>query len=125
LFIFAGKKEPTEEICGTWVNTDYNKYYYRSGKVVINPDGTQYNYDKDNSNKSRIKNTYTIMEKWADNEGSIWYKTILVIGDTDVDYYQLIRIRDSGKIYEFMYFEVDYPTKIDPKSIAYRIYYRQ
>ena len=125
LFIFAGKKEPSEEICETWVNTDYNKLFDFYEKLVLNTDGTYALYNKESSAKPSYTGTYSITDKWTDDEGSIWYKIFNVEGEASNTFYDLVRISDSGRIYEVMTYKTDYPTEINPKSVAYRIYYRQ
>ena len=51
LFLFAGKKELSEEIYGTWINTDYNNWFDIYARCVFNTDGTFALYNKDSSAK--------------------------------------------------------------------------
>ena len=108
-----------EEIYGTWVNTEYNLV---AQKVVMNPGGT-WGWALQANAEPSMKNTYELKEKWTDSEGNIWYKAILE-SYRGKDYV-LVKISNSGNTREVVFDSDEYPTKIDPKKVNYRIYYRQ
>ena len=67
--------------------------------------------------------TFTIIESWMDSDGNKYYKVDLVFGiDT---WYELWRINETDSVLEYIISNIDYPTKIDPEHMNYRILYRQ
>ena len=108
-----------EEICGTWVNTEYHLV---AQKVVMNPDGT-WGWAMRANAELDMKFTYKLKEKWTDSEGNIWYKVRLKSHRGED--YVLVKISNSGNTREVAFNRNEYPTKIDPKEVNYRIYYRQ
>ena len=68
--------------------------------------------------------TFTIIDKWSDSEGNIFYKIHFV--DAGV----LAKISNNANVFESLLYHSyppGFPTKLDPKDPAgyYRIYYRQ
>ena len=71
---------------------------------------------------------YLITRKWSEQEDEIWYKFHAIgiyfsLGPKER--FMLCKISNSGKRIESIYDYSDYPTKIDPESPHYRIYFRQ
>ncbi len=119
----------SEEICGTWINTEYYKGIHHSKwqKRIFSPDGTTRFYREVSLTSPDFDGTYTITEKWTDSDKNIWYKvktTGKMYGDQYVAHY-LFRISNSGKTLESVYHPVDYHKELDPKHPTYRILYRK
>ena len=132
LLIFAGMTlAGSEDICGTWVNTEQPKgrYYPVEEKRVFSLDGMFKFYRYESSQSPEFEGTYTITEKWTDSQGNIWYK-MKAMGKSlkyrdNVEWYLLSRISDSGKTLEYVYHPLDYHKKLDPNHPSYRILYRK
>ena len=128
----TGKKayvaRENEEIYGTWVNTSYGttKDFFPQ-KRIINPDGTLEEYGG-MADIAHFPGKYTIIDKWTDSEGNIWYKLITEYGGKTYGakpFYELHKISNSGLTWEFVSSTEAYPTEIDPDHPMYFIYYRQ
>lgn len=118
--------QENEEICGTWLNTEY-KGTRRWQKRIFSPDGTLRAYRYESLLSPDCEGIYTITEKWTDSQQNIWYKikTDGKCHGEQVVYYYLIRITDSGKTLELVYHPVDYHKELDPKHPSYRVLYRK
>ncbi len=71
---------------------------------------------------------YTIIDKWTDSEGNIWYKLITEYGGKTYGakpFYELHKISNSGLTWEFVSSTEAYPIEIDPDHPLYFTYYRQ
>jgi len=117
-----------EEIYGTWVNTSYGttKDFF-SQKRIYKPDGTLEEYGG-MADIAHLAYKYTIIDKWTDSEGNIWYKLITEYGDKTYGSrpaYELRKISNSALTLEFVFSMDNYPTEIDPNHRYYFIYYRQ
>ena len=116
-------KAPIESVYGNWTNLDYNTEV-KNAKCKIKPDGIiemashtelEYHHFDDI--------TFTIIESWMHSNGNKYYKVDLVHGiDT---WYELWRINETDSVFEYIISNIDYPTKIDPEHMNYRILYRQ
>ena len=118
-----------EELYGTWINTDYPGNILGFQQVIIDPVDLSYYYKVAERLPGISPYKHTIVEKWTDSEGSIWYKFEL-ISDPDQQptfYYDLARISESGTTLEFVEQQTyqGWPTEIDKNHANYRIYYRQ
>ncbi|MBW8003044.1 MAG: hypothetical protein FVQ80_13665 [Planctomycetes bacterium] len=126
-----------EEIFAAWVNTSYNSIargkddsYIMAGyaqKIITKPDGTYELYGSVTDMVHQLTFKYTIIDKWTDSDGNIWYK---IIAKYKTEYmeqtrYGLDKISNSGRTWEYVGSANDYPTKIGPNHPEYRIYYRQ
>ena len=122
--------EPTEneEIYGTWINPEYGTTEALwSQKRIINPDGTWEEYSSMEDIGYRTYK-YTIIDKWTDSEGNIWYKLLTEYGGRAYGVkplYELHRISNSKQTWEFVSSAEAYTTQIDPNHPIYFIYYRQ
>lgn len=111
-----------EELYGTWVNEDYSGGLYGAQKITIHPDGTYETFMKaTDTTLESWKDTFTIIDKWTDSEGSIWYK--IHCEGASGPAYSLARISSSGSVYEEVSSHGDYPTEMDSGHYTYRIYY--
>lgn len=117
----AGKNE---EIYGTWINPDYDRINM-SARIINKPDGTVESYSTLFLPVPICTGARTIINKWTDSVGNIWYKSIEKSIGCGA-YYELHRISNSGKTWEHAYSSIDYPAEIDPDDVTanYRIYYR-
>ena len=117
-----------EEIYGIWINQEYGTTEASfSQKRIINPDGTWEEYSSMIDIGFRTLN-YTIIDKWTESEGNIWYKLRTEYGGKEYGtkpFYELHKISNSGLTWEFVRSAETYPTQIDPNHPMYFIYYRQ
>jgi len=132
--------KPNEEIYGTWVNEETSASHFQAlhfHKIVITADGSKDYLD--------VSDSVPVMDftagavagwidsKWTDSEGNIWYKQFFEI--TNGRYkgnkmQELDKLSKFGTIWESQVSYVtefnanNYPTKIDPMSFTYSIFYR-
>ena len=116
----------SEELYGIWVNEDYADVRYWTTRVYKS-DGEWETYVDVSRKTLSARGPYTITDKWKDSEGNIWYKMTFEekIGAQLVTGFVLIRISNSGMIYESNYDLRKYPIEIDPIYSTYTILYRQ
>lgn len=112
-----------EELYGTWVNMDYGWGGYTQ-KLIIYPDGKVEYFSLADDKMGTYEARYLVTRKWSDPEGNIWYK-IHWVGSWGREGFSLTKISNSGKTREFVSDDSEYPTKIDPEHLQYRIYYRK
>jgi hypothetical protein len=132
LIIFGGcatgkkvyKPKEDEELFGPWIHSDYYKEGEKE-KIIYDPDGTHFVFIFEKDSEPIEENPYTIIDKWTDKDGNIWYKGTLIIPKTHNSFYLLIKISNSATVYEEVRESADYPTEIDVNHYYYVIYYRQ
>ena len=112
---------------GTWVNTDY-KGGDLPQKIINYPDGTYENYGQLTSTKPGNWGKVTIIDKWVDSKGNVWYRSqweILYLGTKGNE---MGKISDSGNTWEYIWAS-EYTSieewEPDKFEYNYRIYYRQ
>ncbi len=117
-----------EEFYGTWVNQEYkgkssSRFWV---KLVYKSDGTYECYGFDYMTTPGTAGFYTIVEKWTDSEGNVWYK-VAWKSHSGRQKKLLGKISNSGNTYEYVSSRHggDFPDKIDPNAERYRIYYRK
>ena len=124
---FATEKKVTKRdykfFSGTWINEEYDSHPFMA-KYIIYRDGTFDAYNKTSDTGKKYIGCYEIVEKWIDSEGNIWYKMHNITGESAFNSYLLCKISDSGRIYEVVSSQDDYPTELGQNHIKYRIYYR-
>ena len=115
-----------EELCGTWINEEYNSTSF-SGKKRLYLWGYYAAYRPADSEVAQAKGTFVIVDKWADSEGNIWYKTYLRFSGSTTIFHELDKISNNGNTWEYAYTTTDFPSESDlnPDNTRYRIYYRQ
>ena len=74
LTITSGVLAGSEELCGTWINMDYDDNSHRATRVIFKPDGKYEMFRYADSKLPVYEGTYKIDEKWTDSEGNIFYK---------------------------------------------------
>ncbi len=117
-------KAPIELVYGTWANLDYNTRNAFYAKAKIRPDGIiEVASHTENEYHHFDDITFTIIESWMDSDGNKYYKVDLVQGINT--WYELWRINETDSVLEYIKSNIDYPTKIDPEHMNYRILYRQ
>ena len=107
---------------GTWVNMDYQPNAHPRQKIINFP-GEWATYGSAESETTTETGTYKITDKWTDSEGNIWYKCEVSFSFQKA--YELDKISNSGKTWEFVFSYSKYPTKIDPGDAEYHIYHRK
>jgi hypothetical protein len=118
LLIFATNSyAESDEICCTWVNTNYTSANPPQ-KVIFNFDGTFASYKTKNTSDALKRGMYLIAKKWQDSEGNIWYQ-IKMLDPKSGTRYKLAKISDDGKILEFVCKTDKYPADISSKDTAY------
>lgn len=115
-----------EPIYGTWVNRSYAGNEYYPQKFVVFNWGYTENYHKQTDESYSGRNTFTLIEKWKDEEGNTWYKDFEQTSNGGRCFY-INRISKDGNTYELMYYLYKLPKEnmIDPSASNYRIFYRQ
>ena len=118
-------KAPVESVYGTWVNPDYNTTGKKSAKLIYKPDGTCIKISHTDITMGQGPYKYTIPESWMDSDGKKYYKVdFFYETEQGIEYY-LMRLNETDSVLEFVWSNIDYPTKIDPEHMNYLIYYRQ
>jgi ABC-type antimicrobial peptide transport system permease subunit len=95
----AYKAKDKEELYGTWVNPDYDEVWIMA-KWVLKPDGTFDAYSKSNSDRVFEMGTFSIVAKWSDSNGNIYYRYYKTNMDTRATknlykYYFLVKIHST------------------------------
>ncbi len=111
-----------EEIYGTWINEDMITqkliyYYWGYGEI----------YREVSSETPAVKLTFTIVEKWSDSEGNVWYKTFKRYDVAMGTVFCITKISNNGTVYESVYNVDGFPTKdeLNVDHFYYLIYNRQ
>ena len=127
----TGKKayvaKEDEELYGTWINTDYDEAVTYS-KIIIKSDGTYNEYASSYSDVPIIIGDFTINDKWAESDGSIFYEFVVIKrSDPHNPIYVLSKIDKASTVYEDLRTTIHMPTEFDPDDwhYTYRIYYGQ
>jgi hypothetical protein len=117
-----------EEIFGAWVNTDHSGEQSWPQKIVYYPWGYVVQFFKIEYKNPAWPATSTLVDKWTDAEGNIWYRDFYrdQYGG-GLALYQLYKISDNGKTLESIWRQREFPTEadMDPSGATYRIFYRQ
>ena len=122
LLLYAGGAYPqSDEICCTWVNTEYEAKE-RPQKMILNYDGTFEVYPSQDSIDPTVRGTFQIEDKWKDSEDIIWYKVKMT--DMSGAKFHLMRIRDGGENLEFVRKQYRYPDAINTDVSNYSSYSR-
>ena len=83
VLIIAGsgtKKKPISDedlskaYTGTWINEEYDGVVGKKAKMVLFADGTWERYKSIDSDNFHCQGENTILDKWKDSKGSIWFE---------------------------------------------------
>jgi hypothetical protein len=118
----AYNRDFKKDIVGTWVNSNYNENKWVTAKVVVKSDKTAEFYKRE-SDTWPSPRTITIVDRWTDSDGNIYYKA--EVASSIRTNYELWKLNNAKTTWELMYRAVEYFTEIDPNNTYYRIYYRQ
>jgi hypothetical protein len=116
-----------EEIYGTWVNTDYSGRSFQPQKIVNYHWGAYDIFMKADNDLVSYKGALTIIDKWTDSEGNIWYKSYFKENSTSGVNFELGKFSNNGNTWEFVFDSIVFPTEDQMNSAGphYKIYYRQ
>ena len=111
-----------EEIYGTWINEDM-----RFQKSIYYYWGYAEKYREVSNETPAEKSTFTIVEKWSDSKGNVWYKNFNRHNASILNVFWIIKISNNGTVYESVYNEGKFPSKdeLNVDHFNYLIYYRQ
>jgi len=122
--IHAYDPSEKEEIYGTWINPEYGGNWAPQ-KLIMYPNGTWKRFLSRHDLAPGFTGSFTLIDKWTDSEGNIWYKMFWNLGNIEWEMYEIVRISNSGKTLEYVFSEIDFPIGITTDHPNYRIYYRQ
>jgi hypothetical protein len=115
-----------EPIYGTWINEEYEVKVYEDQKLVYYNWGYAEEYHRVSDKNTSNKFTYTLVEKWEDADGNVWYKELDQTQGGKL-WYLIDRISKDGTTLESAMGYSDFPKESDlnPSTAGYRIYHRQ
>jgi hypothetical protein len=111
---------------GTWINIDYGGDTYQ--KEINYPNGTYEVYGEVTSTEPGNWGEITLLDKWVDSKGNVWYRAKSETLYFSHMYYEMGKISDSGNTWEYIWAGEDYPIEEwepDRFEYNYRIRYRQ
>ncbi len=112
--------EDTEELYGTWVNTNYT---VGIAKLVQSPSRWEM-YDTINDIAAHYSGISDIKDEWIDSDGNYWYRCLQSTINIPA-WYCLFKISKSATVLEWMLSHSRYPTRIVKDDLGYYIYYRK
>jgi hypothetical protein len=118
----ASNRDFKKDIVGTWVNSNYNENEWVTAKLIVKSEKTAEFYKRE-SDTWPSPATITIVDRWVDSKGNIYYKAEVTFSYRTK--YHLWKLNSSKTTWELMSRALDYFTEIDPNNTYYRIYYRQ
>ena len=126
---FAEEKDyfiPTrnEELYGIWINETYTGL--SDQKWVLSDWGYCEAFNKATDTIPKTRWTNSIVDKWTDAEGNIWYK-VFEQAYYGGSYYAVYKIGNDNKVLECTWKRTWFPSEDDLnlRQGGYRIYYRQ
>jgi len=114
-----------EEYWGTWVNRDYNADNSKIAVLLLKPDGSFAQYNKESDADPFSTGTITIKDKWTDSKGNIWYKVTFSLDHLAVTNDHIMKLSDAGMILEYLRHTSEIPAEMDPSNYNYRIMYHK
>ena len=118
-----------EEWIGTWVNTTASLPYYGYQKIINYNWGYYEVFRRAEDQKATIVGCSTLVEKWQDRQGDVWYKEFDRTPKLPEGFYVLNRISKNGTVLEYVESQSAFPTEEDLTSkkavVGYSILYRQ
>jgi hypothetical protein len=123
----TGKKAHTkedEELCGKWVNPEYETNYSHPVIYIYTADGKWIAYNKQADTKPWRQGLYTIIDKWTDSEGNIWYKLKFKNTMTGGSGYYILKVSNHGNTLEQVWEHTE-NIEFSTEHRQYRIFSRQ
>ena len=113
-----------EELYGTWVTVDYDTSKSKPAKFIYTSDGRWVWYWWPTDENPSKEGVYSILEKWTDSDGNIWYKLTSENILKKRRFYEILKISDSGNTLEQ---DCGYikTIELNPEHFNYCIYTRQ
>jgi hypothetical protein len=96
----------------------------RAAKIIYHPDMTWSAYDRSSSTHPTWRGTISIVEKWTDDQGDIWYKVTTNQLGYDIIAHELWRMNSSATILEGVWGLSSIPRELSPDAESYTVYYR-
>ena len=120
-----------EELYGTWIN-DKTINPFHVQKRIHTPDGNVREYNDLSGSTLLAEGPSRIDKKWTDSDGNIWYEAYEKLTSgvyAGNEFQRLFKLSKSATVLEYVqnYGYVGpnhYPTKIDPATGDYKIFYR-
>jgi len=112
---------------GTWINTDYGEGSNPQKKIYYS-DGRWEEYYQVTNEIRCDWGKATILDKWLDSKGNVWYKTHWESFHLGWKGYAMGKISNSGNTLEDIWASESYPIEEwepDRFEYNYQIYYRQ
>ena len=118
-----------EILAGTWMNKEYESIR-GNVKYEVNSDGTFISFAKMYHIEKNVyrEGVYEIVEKWRDEAGNIFLKTMTWYGEKvegEPWSYELDKISEDGSVWEWVFSRAGFPEAVDKNNYNYGIYYRQ
>jgi len=110
---------------GTWINSETT---YEAAKIVYFPDGSFNRYVSIHTDYASCKVNNTIINKWKDSNGNIFFESKWECVTHGHNGYNLVKISDSGDTLEMLLTLHDLRVEEwepDNLDYTYYIYYRQ
>jgi len=118
-----------EEWIGTWVNTTASLPYYGYQKIINYNWGYYEVFRRAEDQKATIVGCSTLVEKWQDRQGDVWYKEFDRTPKLPEGFYVLNRISKNGTVLEYVESRSAFPTEEDLTTkkavMGYQILYRE
>jgi hypothetical protein len=125
MVFYAGEcLSDNDEICQTWVNTNYVDGV-KPQKLTLNYDGTFQGYKTKSSHDPIETGVFQVAKKWKDSEENIIYQikmSELLAGKTK---YMLARVNKTGDKLIFCCDPEKYPDQINESLSSYCSYERE
>lgn len=119
-----------EEIEGTWLSQN-DPWKKTEQKLVFYWWGYFETYRFAEDTKPFTRGTSTIVDKWIDDEGAVWYKEFCRIDwNPRTIFFRLIKLSDDLRKWESVQSTIDFPaledlSADDRQNRGYRVFYRR
>jgi hypothetical protein len=120
------KPSSDEELFGTWTNTEYSGDQGWPQKIVYHSWGYVELFMRIENKNPVWPATSTIVDKWTDEGGNIWYRDYYRDQFGGV-LYQVYKISNNGTILELIMRKREFPdeAEMNPNGPGYWIFYRR
>jgi hypothetical protein len=119
-----------EQLYGSWMVTKTHLTTFVYPKMVIHSWGLVEFFESVSSTSYAWRGSSTIVQKWTDEAGNIWYKEFFRLsmkGFYAGHAYNLLRISADGRILESIFGNVGWPepSEMDPESNTTYVQYQR